>query len=303
MEASTASTDTEASHRSAPGHGGGKDFSGGMGGLGITHHKPNTHKPTPFVKVGNTGKESSFAHRHPVMEAAKTSAEVAKAEVAKMLEMVDEEGDGGLREAKTKDAQRNAMHDSKLYEVDKIHRAAFKWTGTVWSGIARNFLFWLPIVVWLGCKLAMTKGGWQPETTDAANALSSLSTFVAFYACFFGNQCYQRWWSMYCECMTVQGRMVNITLLLRASLGKGNETAVLIVRHLQLAHLLGFVGLSDEYDEAFYVNLADRYAPFIAPRMTLTCCQQPGIRFTRRRRGTRSSSSGLQPMEQCRSAK
>jgi len=76
--------------------------------------------------------------------------------------------------------------------------------------------------------------------------------------------------------MTIQGKMNNITLLLRASLGKGNARAVLIVRHLQLAHLLGYVGLSDEYDEGFYEALADKYMLHTAAEKTAILKLKPG---------------------------
>jgi hypothetical protein len=55
------------------------------------------------------------------------------------------------------------------------------------------------------------------------------------------------------------GKMVNITLLLRTLVGKSSPRVVMIVRHLQLAHLLGYVGLSEEYDNDFYVALGDKY--------------------------------------------
>ena len=55
------------------------------------------------------------------------------------------------------------------------------------------------------------------------------------------------------------GSMSNITLLLRTYIGKSSPRVVMIVRHLQLAHLLGYVGLSAEYDNDFYVELGDQY--------------------------------------------
>jgi hypothetical protein len=133
----------------------------------------------------------------------------------------------------------------------------------------------------------MLSGSYEPDKLQVAGrqqVLAQMQTFVAFFACFFSNQCYDRWSQLYGQCMTIQGTeadaaclpdtghsrimhgvnssagsMNNITLLLRTHIGKSNPRVVMIVRHLQLAHLLGYVGLSAEYDNDFYVALGDKY--------------------------------------------
>ena len=48
--------------------------------------------------------------------------------------------------------------------------------------------------------------------------------------------------------------MHNVSMLVRTYAGNTNARAVLVVRHVQLAHVLAITGLSDEYDVDFYIG-------------------------------------------------
>ena len=64
--------------------------------------------------------------------------------------------------------------------------------------------------------LVHVQGAIKPDkmrVADLQQALAGLQTFVAFFSCFFSNQCYGRWSQLYGNCMTIQGREADVASL------------------------------------------------------------------------------------------
>jgi len=91
---------------------------------------------------------------------------------------------------------------------------------------------------------------------SAWKAIAPVGAFLVFFLVFYANQCWNRYSTAYkisCDC---RGRINDATVMCAAYLPKG--PAVQIVRYMNAAHILGFVGLkqSDSYNSNFFRSMA-----------------------------------------------
>ncbi len=85
-----------------------------------------------------------------------------------------------------------------------------------------------------------------------SSSIAMIGGFLSFFLVFFANQSYTRFTTLYGNSMSMEGRIFNVALLARTNLPT-NE-AWRLMRYLNAAHLLGYVGLSEVYSETNFFD-------------------------------------------------
>eukprot|EP00937_MAST-01D_sp_MAST-1D-sp2_P006299 g6299.t1 len=162
------------------------------------------------------------------------------------------------------DSERRHLINRKLLQAP-MWQVLARWHGTIWkAAIARGFSFWFPLMFWLGpvalFHLSGEPGGLYeralPKVDAHVDTLASVGTIAAFFIIFYANQCYGRWWESYLTSMRCEGCVNDVAALCSGALGKDNPHAAQILRYANLIHVLGYVGLSPEYDDEFFCMIA-----------------------------------------------
>jgi hypothetical protein len=137
----------------------------------------------------------------------------------------------------------------------------FAWHGTITKAVFCNsYLFWLANALYV----AVVVHNFCSSSDDGChmpipekNYLGETNGFLAFFVIFYLGQCFSRWQDTFSSSMGVLAEVNNCALHFSASCaGENIDYARQMVRYLNAAMVLGFVGLSLEFDNQFF----DAYA-------------------------------------------
>lgn len=131
------------------------------------------------------------------------------------------------------------------------------WSGTVWQTGLTKTTFYFPILFWLVPTIASSywsdlHGAIPHFKEGVVSRIATIGAFVGFFVLFYTNQCYNRWWASYQSSRSCEARIFDAAAILRGYVGRESKHAGQILRYMNLAHLLGYVGLSSEYDQGFF---------------------------------------------------
>ena len=140
--------------------------------------------------------------------------------------------------------RRELLRHSKLHYRQYTY---FQLWGTVIPTVWKLGDWWLTVCIYLLGRLLMH---FEVTTNPLVVALDSryvsiMGGFVSFLLVFYNNQTYARFTSQYEASMRMEGRIFNCAYITRDILPEG--IAWQIVRYLNGAHLLGYIGLSEVY--------------------------------------------------------
>jgi predicted membrane chloride channel (bestrophin family) len=131
---------------------------------------------------------------------------------------------------------------------------------TVLPSVFSDFLFWIAFAVYGVVRYL----AWHNKDIFAKlpiallQQVSVVSGFLTFFLVFFSSQSYNRYFLQYNKLMLAKGTIFNLANLTAASLPR--HKALRLVRWLNTAFLLAFVGLSQVYEEHnFFLPLVDMY--------------------------------------------
>ena len=159
------------------------------------------------------------------------------------------------------------LHDLKVIEgrrreilgrVDKpFWRILRYWEGTCLRVLSRDYLVW-------GCMLIYGVVRLQAHMHDLPGYIQALGSsnvdvvggFLSFFLVLFCNQSNQRFYEQYKCSMECLGRLYDVASLATTALPMPN--ALRMVRYLNAAHVVGYIGLSDTYTQK---NLFDALNP------------------------------------------
>merc|ERR1712196_345667 len=100
-----------------------------------------------------------------------------------------------------------------------------------------------------GCTLKCVTGTCTPAPNMATLLLPRI-----FYTVFFNNQTYSRFFEFYSLARSQQGRIHNLTFLMKSFVAEVDPVAAAdVVRFANAAHVLNYVGISDEYEADFFI--------------------------------------------------
>eukprot|EP00936_MAST-01D_sp_MAST-1D-sp1_P001011 g1011.t1 len=157
------------------------------------------------------------------------------------------------------DKQRKKLLDHDLFEAS-ILNVLFRWHGTVWHAALTAPRFYFPLIFWLVPVVMrhtdMDAYEQLPDIGEHIDQIESIGAFVGFFVLFYANQCYERWWNCYQTSMKCVGCINDMAFMCRSSLGRDSPHAAQILRYTNLLHVLGYVGLTREYDDEFFVLIA-----------------------------------------------
>lgn len=89
-------------------------------------------------------------------------------------------------------------------------------------------------------------------------AVTGIWSICSFLLVFYTNQVYSRYTSMFWLCNALQGRMLDICLLIQSSMSVSESFRV--YRYLNTAHILGFIGCTKTYtEENLLTPFAEKY--------------------------------------------
>eukprot|EP00935_MAST-01C_sp_MAST-1C-sp1_P001835 g1835.t1 len=126
-------------------------------------------------------------------------------------------------------------------------------TGTLLPDVIVHPVFWAAIAGWVGGILVGAEEDLSEDFVVDFDMLFGVGAFLAFFTIFHLCECYRRWQETFDHAMNAILSLKSATLVLAACVKDGNaKYATDIVRYLNSAHLLSYVGVSDEYTVALF---------------------------------------------------
>lgn len=153
----------------------------------------------------------------------------------------------------------------RLQDIERKRRALLKRTdegtfkiifsiqGTFWRILVRTTLLWVTVAIFVLVRLESLWGPrWAVPPMDASH-VGVVGGIVTFLLVYFHIQYSNRFDRLYSNSSACQGRIFDLSLLARSTLPKDRATR--LMRYMNAAHILGYVGLSPEVysmDDCFY---------------------------------------------------
>jgi hypothetical protein len=142
---------------------------------------------------------------------------------------------------------------------DSFFNILFSYEGTFWRIMTRDLLLWLTIGVYVIFRIVNKTCG--HDFAISANQIGAVGAVMTFFLFFYHAQYSTRFERFFQNSTGVQGRIFDVATTIKAALPF--DRGVRIVRHLNGASILGYVGLSGVYShEEFLVPLNERYKIF-----------------------------------------
>mmetsp|Transcript_6345 Transcript_6345/g.8254 ORF Transcript_6345/g.8254 Transcript_6345/m.8254 type:complete len:388 (-) Transcript_6345:23-1186(-) len=123
------------------------------------------------------------------------------------------------------------------------------WTGTCIRALVLDWMIWIPMAIFCIIRLQARAGGNMPALAERLrdSDLDILGGFLSFLLVLFVNQTNSRFFEMYKLSKAAAGRIQDIAGLVSTQLPWA--AAHRIVRHLNTAHVAGYVGLGGPYSK------------------------------------------------------
>jgi predicted membrane chloride channel (bestrophin family) len=133
-------------------------------------------------------------------------------------------------------------------------RELFAWHGTIMKAVLCNsYIYWLSNALFLVVVVLKETGNLDFIAEPKENYLSDTNTFLSFFVIFYLGQCFSRWQTQFDSSMAVVEEVHSTAIhLASAYAGKDLGPARQIVRYMNAAMVLGFVGLSVEFDNDYF---------------------------------------------------
>lgn len=129
-------------------------------------------------------------------------------------------------------------------------RIVLSWNGTCLRALCFDWLIWLPIGIYVTVRILARKF----ELVDilADSNIDILGGFLSFFLVLFVNQTNGRFFEMYTMAKGVTGKMVEVA---STAVTKFSPAAsARLVRYMNAAHTLGYVGLDGPYSKEHFFN-------------------------------------------------
>jgi len=142
---------------------------------------------------------------------------------------------------------------------DSFCSILLSYEGTFWRIMTRDFLLWFTIGLYVVLRIVTS-------TTDrvfavSSNQIGALGAVMTFFLVFFHTQYSNRFDRFFQNSTGVQGRIFDVATIVKATLPF--DRGVRIVRYLNGAYILGYVGLSGVYTyQQFLLPLDESYKIF-----------------------------------------
>ena len=127
------------------------------------------------------------------------------------------------------------------------------WKGTVLSWACASPQLWAAVGTYVAVRL-WARSGQDFETLPPVSMaqVSILSGFLYFFLVFYVGHGYSRFLSQYGASMSMEGRIFDSTTMAMASMPRGS--AHRLMRHINGAHVLAYVGLNDTYNVSNFLR-------------------------------------------------
>mmetsp|Transcript_26312 Transcript_26312/g.57099 ORF Transcript_26312/g.57099 Transcript_26312/m.57099 type:complete len:468 (-) Transcript_26312:78-1481(-) len=124
--------------------------------------------------------------------------------------------------------------------------------GTVIPVLVKSLLFWFSAALFVLIRgiISATDKAFPDVGFDEVKAIGG---FLSFFLVFFTGQSYKRFLTLYSKSMSMEGRIFDVSVLVKSS-GLSTPRALRILRYMNAAHLLGYVGLSATYTEENFLR-------------------------------------------------
>ena len=162
------------------------------------------------------------------------------------------------------DKARMKLLDGELFDEHKW-AYCFQCSGTVCPSVLVDFRLWLCVLAFIvpfAKSLSQSAGLSSPllDTLDTSiqsavpdmSLISALGALLFFFVVFFNGQNFSRFFKAYEMCCACKGAILDQANCCKAILGKHHSNAGLdVIRYMNAAHVIGYIGLSEEYDAYF----------------------------------------------------
>eukprot|EP00567_Pseudictyota_dubia_P006488 CAMPEP_0197440584 /NCGR_PEP_ID=MMETSP1175-20131217/7048_1 /TAXON_ID=1003142 /ORGANISM="Triceratium dubium, Strain CCMP147" /LENGTH=386 /DNA_ID=CAMNT_0042970719 /DNA_START=91 /DNA_END=1251 /DNA_ORIENTATION=- len=139
-------------------------------------------------------------------------------------------------------------------------RILFSWTGTCLRALALDWMIWIPIAVYCIMRVRARAGGDNvPQIVQALGDtnIDILGGFLSFLLVLFVNQTNTRFFEMYSLSKKAAGLIQDVAGLATTQLPQQDTQR--IVRYMNAAHVIGYVGLGGPYSTPFFDHFNREY--------------------------------------------
>ena len=144
------------------------------------------------------------------------------------------------------------------------------WSGTCLKEISTDELVWLSMAIYAGIRIYASTIDYVPEVAAMVEKtnVSILGGFLSFFLVLFVNQTNGRFLEMYGFCKACSGRIQDVAGLAKTQLPP--DVADRLVRHLNAAHIAGYVGLNgigqgSPYSKAHFFDVYNAKHSLLTP--------------------------------------
>jgi len=135
-------------------------------------------------------------------------------------------------------------------------RIVLSWNGTCLRALCFDWLIWVPIGVFVTLRILLRQREMMDILEDSN--IDILGGFLSFFLVHFVNQTNTRFFEMYKLAKSVGGKITEITCVISTTFRPA--AALRLVRYLNAAHAVGYVGLSGPYSkEHFFDHINEEY--------------------------------------------
>eukprot|EP00935_MAST-01C_sp_MAST-1C-sp1_P000432 g432.t1 len=126
--------------------------------------------------------------------------------------------------------------------------SGLRFVGTLLPHVIVHPVFWAAVAGWIAGIVVGREDDVAEDFKVDFNMLFGVGAFLAFFTIFHLCECYRRWQNTFDHAMSAILALKSATLMLSSYISKDDyKYATDIVRYLNAAHLLAYVGVSDEY--------------------------------------------------------
>lgn len=126
-------------------------------------------------------------------------------------------------------------------------------SGTCLKGLVLDPLIWITMAIYVGIRIAAHVSNRQVEVEIMGKSeIGVLGAFLSFFLVFFVNQTNGRFLEMYGFSKGCSGRTQDIAGLAMTQFPE--ELALQIIRHMNAAHVAGYVGMGGPYSKTHFFN-------------------------------------------------
>lgn len=166
----------------------------------------------------------------------------------------------------------------ELKEIEKTRREILRrvelpfckilmyWSGTCLKALSLDWLIWVTTAFYICLRIIARSWENEPEVMELlANADTSiLGAFLSFFLVLFVNQTNDRFFDMYGFAKAVPGEVQNVAGIVSTKLPK--EQASRIIRQMNAAHVIAYVGLGGPYTKSGFFDPLNKEYQLLTPK-------------------------------------